>query len=227
MGRIAENIARIRSTLPAGVRLVAVSKFHPVEAIREAYDAGQRIFGENRVKELVGKQPLLPADVEWHLIGTLQTNKVRCIAPFVAMIESVDSLRLLEEIDRQARRHERVISVLFEVHIADEASKHGFAAAECRELFVGGRLGKYPNVQVCGLMGMATFTDDTEQVRREFASLHALFEDIRLLPTTDRSVFTQLSMGMSDDYPIAIEEGSNIVRIGRCIFTAGDGLAQS
>ncbi|MDR3253184.1 MAG: YggS family pyridoxal phosphate-dependent enzyme [Tannerella sp.] len=218
MGRIAGNIAEIRSALPAGVSLVAVSKFHPVEAIREAYDAGQRIFGENRVQELAGKQPLLPSDIEWHLTGTLQTNKVRHIAPFVAMIESVDSLRLLEEINRQALRYKRVIRVLLEVHIAEEANKRGLAAEECRELLVGGTLCRYTGVQVCGLMGMATFTDDTEQVRREFASLRALFDDIRSLPTIDCSVFANLSMGMSDDYTIAVEEGSNMVRIGRSIF---------
>jgi len=208
----------MRTSLPEHVRLVAVSKFQSVEAIKEAYDAGQRIFGENRVQELVAKQPVLPDDIEWHCIGTLQTNKVKYIAPFIAMIESVDSLKLLYEIDRQAEKCKRNIRVLLEVHIAEEESKHGFAPDECRGLFKDGVFKALKYVRVCGLMGMATFTDNHKQVRREFRALKMLFEEIRRLPDTDISQFTELSMGMSDDYRVAIEEGSTVVRVGTLIF---------
>lgn len=215
---IKENLSKIKSTLPEGVKLIAVSKFHPAETVKEAYDAGQRIFGENRVQELVAKQPALPGDVEWHFIGTLQTNKVRCIAPFVAMIQSVDSLRLVREIDRQAERCGRTIRILIEVHIAEEDSKHGFSTEECRALFTGNAFKPFTRIHVCGLMGMATFTGDTEQIRREFGSLRSLFDEIRSMPGTDRSVFTELSIGMSDDYRTAIAAGSTMVRIGTGIF---------
>lgn len=215
---IKNNVAKIRASLPAGVKLVAVSKFHPAETVKEAYDAGQKQFGESRVQELTAKQPLLPTDIEWHFIGTLQTNKVKYIAPFIAMIQSVDSLKLLQEIDRQAAKCNRIIRILVEVHIAEEASKHGFSPDECKALFTDSALLSFKNIAVCGLMGMATFTDNPEQVRREFKALKTLFDEIKSMPTTDPSVFTELSMGMSDDYPIAIEEGSTIVRIGTAIF---------
>ncbi|MDR1330813.1 MAG: YggS family pyridoxal phosphate-dependent enzyme [Tannerella sp.] len=215
---IKANISKIKSTLPENVKLIAVSKFHPAETIREAYDAGQRIFGENRVQELTAKQPVLPEDVEWHFIGTLQTNKVRQIAPFVSMIQSVDSLKLMQEINRQAEQCGRTIRILIEVHIAGEDSKHGFSAGECRALFAGDVPAQFAGIQVCGLMGMATFTDDTEQVRREFGTLRNIFEEIKSMPATDRTVFTELSMGMSDDYRTAVEEGSTMVRIGTGIF---------
>jgi pyridoxal phosphate enzyme (YggS family) len=217
---IRDNISEIKSTLPDGVKLIAVSKFHPAETVKEAYDAGQRIFGENRVQELTAKQSLLPGDVEWHFIGTLQTNKVRYVAPFVAMIQSVDSLKLMREIDRQAEKCSRTICVLMEVHIAEEDSKHGFSTAECKSLFTGDVLKQFAHTQVCGLMGMATFTDDTTQIRREFGSLRKLFGEIRFMPAVDHSVFRELSMGMSDDYRIAIEEGSTMIRIGTGIFGA-------
>lgn len=215
---IKRNISAICSSLPESVKLIAVSKFHPVETIKEAYEAGQRIFGESRVQELMAKQPALPDDIEWHFIGTLQTNKVRYIAPFISMIQSVDTLRLLQEISRQAERCNRVIRILLEVHIAEENSKHGFSVDECKTLFTGNILQQYPNIQVCGLMGMATFTDNINQVRHEFGILRTLFEDIKSLPVTDKANFTELSMGMSDDYKTAIEEGSTIVRIGTGIF---------
>ncbi|MDR2147069.1 MAG: YggS family pyridoxal phosphate-dependent enzyme [Tannerella sp.] len=215
---IKNNILSIQSTLPEGVRLVAVSKFHPVETIREAYDAGQRVFGENRVQELADKQPVLPPDIEWHFIGTLQTNKVKYIVPYIAMIQSVDSEKLLQEIDSQARKINRTVNVLIEIHIAEEASKHGFLPDECKELFTNDLSKKYPNVKICGLMGMATFTDNVGQVEREFEKLHDLFEEIRALPQTDEAVFQELSMGMSDDYLLAVKQGSTIVRIGSKIF---------
>ncbi|MDR2120611.1 MAG: YggS family pyridoxal phosphate-dependent enzyme [Tannerella sp.] len=214
---VAGNLARIRSTLPDGVTLVAVSKFHPPEIIREAYDAGQRIFGENRVQELTAKQPLLPHDVEWHFIGTLQTNKVKYIAPFIHTIQSIDSVNLLKEVDRQAGKRKRKIRVLLEIHIAEETSKHGFTMDECRVLLGDGTFSAFPNVRIAGLMGMATFTDDTEQVGREFRRLNAFFEEIK----NDRppgDAFTELSMGMSGDYPIAVAHGSTMVRIGSAVF---------
>ncbi|MDR1330721.1 MAG: YggS family pyridoxal phosphate-dependent enzyme [Tannerella sp.] len=214
---IALNLARVRSTLPAGVTLVAVSKFHPPEAVREAWDAGQRVFGESRVQELTAKQPLLPPDIEWHFIGTLQTNKVKHIAPFIYMIQSIDSMNLLEEVDRQAARCGRRIRVLLEIHIAEEASKHGFTVDECRAFMREGRAAACPNVCIAGLMGMATFTDDAAQVEREFRRLHALFEEVkRDCPPGDS--FTELSMGMSGDYRLAVASGSTMVRIGTAVF---------
>jgi pyridoxal phosphate enzyme (YggS family) len=215
---IKRNILAIYSSLPKGVKLVAVSKFHPAETIKEAYEAGQRIFGESRVQELTAKQPVLPKDIEWHFIGTLQTNKVKYIAPFISMIQSVDTFKLLQEINRQAGICNRIIRVLIEVHIAEEDSKHGFSMNECKSLFTGDTLKQLPGIQICGLMGMATFSDDTEQVRREFGMLRNLFEEIKSMPDTDKDVFTELSMGMSDDYKVAIEERSTIVRIGTGIF---------
>ena len=215
---IKKNISDICSSLPAGVKLVAVSKFHSAETIQKAYDAGQRIFGESRVQELTAKQPTLPEDIEWHFIGTLQTNKVKYIAPFISMIQSVDSTKLMQEIDRQAGKCNKKIRILIEVHIAEEESKHGFSPDECLLLFKDNIQYQYPNIQVCGLMGMATFTDNTEQVAREFAKLQSLFNKIKSISTTDKQIFSELSMGMSDDYKIAIEKGSTIIRVGTAIF---------
>ena len=215
---IKKNISEICSSLPAGVKLVAVSKFHPAKTVLKAYDAGQRIFGESRVQELTLKQPELPADIEWHFIGTLQTNKVKYITPFISMIQSVDSFKLMQEINRQAGKCDRKIRVLIEVHIAEEESKHGFFPDECLAFFENNLQERYPNIQVCGLMGMATFTDNTEQVKREFAKLQNLFNEIKSMPTSDKKIFTELSMGMSDDYKIAIEKGSTIIRVGTAIF---------
>ena len=213
-------LSEICASLPDGVKLIAVSKFHGVETIKKAYDAGQRFFGESRVQELTAKQPALPEDIEWHFIGTLQTNKVKYIAPFISMIQSVDSINLLQEIDHQAEKCNRRIRVLIEVHIAEEDSKHGFSKNECKSLFADGTIAKFTNIQVCGLMGMATFTDDSGQVRREFNTLICLFNEIKSMQATDKSVFTELSMGMSDDYKTAIDEGSTMVRIGTSIFGA-------
>lgn len=215
---INSNISDIHALLPDRVKLVAVSKFHPAGTIKEAYDSGQKIFGESRVQEITAKQPVLPEDIEWHFIGTLQTNKVKYIAPFISMIQSVDSLKLLQEINRQAEKYNRTIRILIEVHIAEEDSKHGFSPDECKALFSDGTLTQFKNISVCGLMGMATFTENMEQVRREFRKLKNLSDTIKSMPATDRSIFKELSMGMSDDYKIAIEEGSTIVRIGTAIF---------
>jgi len=216
---IAENIGQIKKTLPENVKLVAVSKFHSEAAILEAYEAGQRIFGENRVQELVPKYEHLPKDIEWHFIGHLQANKVKYIAPFVHTIQSVDSLRLLEEIDFQAKKQARIIPVLFQIHIAQETQKFGFFPDEIEDFFKKDGFEKFfPNTKISGLMGMATFTDDHEQIRREFKDLHTFFGQIKSTYFQTDENFKELSIGMSDDYPIAMETGSTIIRIGSRIF---------
>ena len=214
---VRENIKKIKSALPENVTLIAVSKFHPIEAIKEAYDAGQRIFGESRVQELTDKQSALPADIQWHFIGTLQRNKVKYIAPFIHMIQSIDSIDLLKEVNKYAAKNHRVIHVLMEVHIANESSKHGFSIDECYIFFQEKNWEAYPNVNICGLMGMATYTNDTTQIREEFHSLYKLFNEIRSAGYAN-NYFTELSIGMSDDYPIALLNGSTMVRIGTSIF---------
>lgn len=213
---IAQHIQELQASLPQGVTLVAVSKFHPVEALQEAYQAGQRVFGESRAQELVAKQLVLPKDIEWHFIGPLQSNKVKDIAPFISLIHSVDSLKLLNEIEKQAAKHERIIRVLLEIHVAAEETKHGFTPDECRELV--NHLPKLPHVQICGIMGMATLTDDESQIRKEFHTLHALFTELKETVFCQSEAFSILSMGMSHDYKLAIEEGSNMIRVGTYIF---------
>ena len=208
---IADNIRKLKSELPSTVELVAVSKFKPVEAIREAYEAGQRSFGENRPQELAAKAPQLPADIVWHFIGHLQTNKVKMVVPYAHLIHSVDSERLLAEIDKTARAAGKVMDCLLEIHIAEEQTKQGFTPDEAVAL--AKEAGRYPNIRLRGVMGMATFTDDREQVRREFRSLKAVSERLSFLPGCDT-----VSMGMSGDWPIAVEEGTTIVRIGTAIF---------
>ena len=208
---IADNIRRLKTELPSTVELVAVSKFKPVEAIREAYDAGQRSFGENRPQELAAKAPQLPGDIVWHFIGHLQTNKVKLVVPYASLIQSVDSERLLAEIDKAARAAGKVMDCLLEVHIAEEATKQGFTPDEAVEM--ARRAADYPNVRLRGVMGMATFTDDTEQVRREFHTLKAVSDRLSFLPGC-----TLVSMGMSGDWRLAVEEGTTIVRIGTAIF---------
>jgi pyridoxal phosphate enzyme (YggS family) len=215
---IKQKIFDIKSSFPEEVKLVAVSKFHSAETIKEAYDAGQRIFGESRVQELAEKQPVLPQDIEWHFIGTLQTNKVKYIVPYISMIQSVDTMKLLEEINRQARKVNRLINVLLEVHVAKEESKHGFSMEECKSVFSNDLSILFPNVKIYGLMGMATFTNDVVQIEQEFKKLHDLFEEIKTLPQVDKTVFKVLSMGMSGDYQLAISQGSTMVRIGTGIF---------
>ncbi len=207
---IAQNIAAVRANIPAGVTLLCVSKFHPVEMIAEAYAAGERDFGESHVQELVKKHDLLPNDIRWHMIGHLQTNKVRAIVPFIWLIHSVDSLHLLETIQREAARINRVVNVLLEVHVAREETKSGFSPAELQNLLDSGVLSKMPNVHVKGIMGMATNTDDTAEIQRCFDALSAIY---RAHPE-----WNTLSMGMSEDYLQAIASGSTLVRIGSAIF---------
>lgn len=213
---IAEQLNIVRSELAEGVRLVAVSKYHPVEALREAYDAGQRIFGESHVQELTVKQQSMPDDVEWHFIGHLQTNKVKYIAPFVSLIHSVDSERLLQEIDKQGRKVGRTIDVLLQLHIAQEETKFGFTPDELRTL-LSTDAWKLPNVRIRGLMTMASNTDDMQQVEQEFAQTQQLFIELRDKYFPDGS-FNELSMGMSGDYLLAQKHGATLVRVGSKIF---------
>jgi len=212
--RIADNLNEIRRNLPEGVRLVAVSKTRSPEEIMEAYRGGQRDFGENKVQEMAAKYEALPKDIRWHMIGHLQRNKVKYMAGFVHLVHGVDSLRLLEEINRRGAQQERVIDCLLQVHIAEEETKFGFAPAELEALLQGPEPGSLRHVRIRGLMGMATFTDDQAQVRREFRSLKRLFD--RFFPENGQAGI--LSMGMSGDYAIAVEEGSTLVRIGSSIF---------
>jgi len=215
---IAENIQRIVSQLQVNVRLVAVSKTKPVAALREAYDAGQRIFGENYVQELLSKQTLMPQDVEWHLIGHLQTNKVKYIAPFVSCIQSVDSEKLLREIDKEARKNNRVIDVLLEISIASDSSKFGFEPDETFSFLSDGQHKLFPNVRFCGVMGMGSFSDDVAVTRNEYRLLKSISERLKSTVFADCDSFCEISMGMSHDYGIAIEEGSTLVRVGTSIF---------
>ena len=214
MKQIAENLAKIKSSLPENVVLVAVSKTKGNEEILEAYNAGQRIFGENKVQELCRKQEALPQDIQWHMIGHLQRNKVKYLTEFVSLIHGVDSVRLLREINKRASASERVIDCLLQVHIAEESSKFGFDEKELKEVLDRDFLAALPHVRIRGLMGMATFTENENQVRKEFRYLKSLFDK---LPTFLENADI-LSMGMSGDYLLAIEEGSNMVRIGSSIF---------
>ena len=219
---IAERLKEVLDSLPAGVRLVAVSKFHPEEAIMEAYRAGQRVFGESRVQELTAKHEDLPRDIEWHFIGHLQTNKVRQIASYVALIHGVDSYHLLEEISRQGERVGREVPCLLQLHIAQEETKFGFSFEECRQMLAAGAWRNLHGVHICGLMGMASFTDDQGQVSREMQSLADFFHEVKAKWFADDDAFCELSMGMSDDYPLAVAAGSTMVRVGSRIFGARD-----
>ncbi|AYA35899.1 YggS family pyridoxal phosphate-dependent enzyme [Hymenobacter oligotrophus] len=215
---IADNIRAFQQELSGtNCRLVAVSKTHPVELIREAYDAGQRLFGENRVQELTAKQPELPADIEWHLIGHLQTNKVKYIAPFVHTIQSIDSLKLLQEVERQAAKHQRQIRVLLQFHIADEETKFGLSWAEA-EAMLRDAAQQLQHVRIAGVMGIATNTDDEGKLRQEFGTLRGYFERLKADFFADNQDFNEISMGMSGDYRVAIEEGSTLIRVGSAIF---------
>ena len=218
MSEISDHIQSIRSSLPAGVRLIAVSKFQPLERLEEAYQAGQRLFGENRAREMQQKHEALPPDIEWHFIGHLQQNKIKYIAPFVAMIHSVDDGVLLSEIDRAAARCGRVIPCLLEVHIAREESKFGFTPGTLLSYLAGGAWKSLEHIRICGLMGMATFTDDEAQVHREFQTLKNTFDKAKQSFFPEDDGFRELSMGMSEDYPTAIGCGSTMVRIGTAIF---------
>lgn len=212
---IQENYHKIKAQIPENVELVAVSKFHPVEKIKEVYDCGQKVFGENKVQELLSKVNELPADIKWHLIGHLQTNKVKYIAPFIDTIQSVDSEKLLLEINKEAVKNNRIIKVLLQVKIAEEETKYGLEISEAKEIFSNYLEHQYPNIEILGLMGMATFTDNKTQVKSEFLILKSLFDEL----STFRKLET-LSMGMSDDFALAIECGSTSVRIGSAIFGA-------
>jgi pyridoxal phosphate enzyme (YggS family) len=215
---IQANLKEVQSTLPPHVRLVAVSKFHPIESLQEAYDAGQRVFGESKVQEMTQKYEALPKDIEWHFIGHLQTNKIKYMAPYVAMIHGVDSFKLLAEIDKQAAKAGRIIPCLLQIHIAQEETKFGFSFDECREMLEQGEWKKLKNITLAGVMGMGTFTDDREETAREFQSLGDFFLEIKQKHFADEPNFKEISMGMSDDYPIAIEHGSTLVRVGSRIF---------
>jgi PLP dependent protein len=218
MPGIKENIEKITSQLPAGVRLVAVSKFHPVEKLREAYDAGQRLFGENHAQELVAKAPLMPADVSWHFIGHLQSNKVRAIMPSVSVIESIDTIKLLHLVNKEAQRIGRTVDVLLQLHVAQEETKSGFSVDEILEAAGNGEFSGFDNVRICGLMAMATNTPDTAQVAQEFATVRSTFDKLKSSYFAGNAAFREISMGMSDDWHIAVEHGSTMVRIGTAVF---------
>ena len=215
---IQKNLKEVLAQLPPNVRLVAVSKFHPNEAVEAAYAAGQRVFGESREQELSLKQAALPKDIEWHFIGHLQTNKVKYIAPYIAMIDAVDSYKLLAEIDRQAGKCGRVIPCLLEIHIAEEDTKYGFTFDSCRKMLEEGSWRELKNVTVSGVMGMATNTDSEDEIRREFGRLRDFFNELKERFFSDCDTFREISMGMSHDYPLAVEEGSTMVRVGSKIF---------
>jgi len=215
---IASRLDQIRNGLPENVRLVAVSKFHAASVIQEAYNAGQKTFGESRVQELVLKQQQLPDDIEWHFIGHLQTNKVKQIAPFIHTIHAVDSLRLMKEVNKEAANFNRKVHILLQIHIAQEEDKFGFSFDEIEELGKAKEFDSFPNLIFSGLMGMATFTDDEKQIRKEFKSLGSFFRKLKKDYFSASDDFKELSMGMSDDYPIAIEEGSTLIRVGSKIF---------
>ena len=209
---IADNTKKIRALIPESVELVAVSKTKSNEEIMQAYDVGQRVFGENKVQDMTAKNESLPKDIRWHMIGHVQTNKVKYMAPYVDLIHGVDSFKLLKEVNKQAAKNERIISCLLQIHIAEEATKFGLSPDECKEVVIQAEA--LENITIKGLMGMATFTDNVSQIEREFKSLKELFEDLK----SDNKDFDILSMGMSGDYELAIKEGSNMIRVGSKIF---------
>ena len=212
------NLHEVLSRLPECVRLVAISKYHPNEYIEAAYAEGQRIFGESHEQELRLKHETLPKDIQWHFIGHLQTNKVKYIAPYVTMIEAVDSLKLLKEIDKQAAKCERVIDVLLELHIAEEETKYGLTPEGLRELLAAGEWRSMEHVRICGLMMMASYVDDEEQIRSEFRLAKSLFDEVKAQYFADCDYFCERSWGMSHDYLLAVQEGSTMVRVGTTIF---------
>ena len=215
---IKAHLEEIRSSLPASTVLIAVSKTHPIERIREAYEAGQRDFGENKVQELVEKYEGLPKDIRWHMIGHLQSNKVKYIAPFVHLIHGVDSVNLLKEINKQGIKNERQIACLLQFHIAQEDTKFGLSLEEAKAFLAGPEFSLLDHVRICGVMGMATFTENTAQIRKEFQNLHAIYQQLKSSYFSSNAEFKEISMGMSDDYPIAMEEGSTLIRVGSKIF---------
>ena len=214
---IKQNLLNIKSALPEHVTLVAVSKTKPISDLMEAYDAGQRIFGENKIQEMAEKREVMPKDIEWHMIGHVQTNKVKFMAPFVSLIHGVDSLKLLEEINKQAQKNDRIIDCLLQIHIAEEETKFGLNEKELNEILSSATFQEMKNIRIVGLMGMATFTDNQEQIKKEFTHLKTIFDTTNQLLTSNFQLLT-LSMGMSGDYKLAIECGSTMVRIGSSIF---------
>lgn len=212
------NLREVLGNLPEGVRLVAISKFHPNEYIEAAYEEGQRVFGESQEQELAKKVVSLPTDIEWHFIGHLQTNKVKYIAPYIAMVEAVDSLKLLREINKQAAKHDRVIKVLLELHIAAEETKYGLTLDACRQLLEEGEWRELMNVQICGLMMMASYTDDQSQIEHEFDTAANFFDEVKAKYFADDAAFCERSWGMSHDYQLAVKHGSTMVRVGTTIF---------
>ncbi len=215
---VAKNLEEVLGNLPEGVSLVAISKFHPKEYVEAAYAVGQRIFGESHEQELSRKAAELPADIQWHFIGHLQTNKVKYIAPYISMVEAVDSLRLMREIDKQAARHGRVIDILLELHIAEEATKYGFTPDDCRTMLEEGAWRELHNVRICGLMMMASNVDDEQQISREMNTAADFFDEVKQRYFADDDAFCQRSWGMSDDYRIAVNCRSTMVRVGTAIF---------
>lgn len=216
--KISDNLLSIRESLSDGTRLIAVSKYHPVEAIKEAYEAGQRLFGENHVQEMAAKYLLLPTDIEWHFIGHLQSNKIKYMISFVTMIHGVDSFKLLKEIDKQAAKVGRTVDCLLQLHVALEETKFGFSFNECRDMLQQNEWSLLKHVRICGVMGMATHTDNDEEVKNEFTSIHHFFVEIKNDYFAENDYFKEISMGMSDDYSIAMECGSTLVRVGTKIF---------
>ena len=214
---IQQNLDNIKSTLPEHVTLVAVSKTKPVSDLMEAYDEGQRVFGENKVQEMIEKEPQMPKDVEWHMIGHLQRNKVKYMAHFVSLIHGVDNLRLLKEINKQAKTHDRTIDCLLQIKIADEDSKFGMSSKEAQDTLQSAEFSELKNVRIVGVMGMATFTDNEQQIEQEFKKLKTTFDDLKALQIEDCHLKT-ISMGMSADYKIAMNCGSNLIRLGSSIF---------
>ena len=214
------SLQRVLDSLPEGVRLVAISKYHPVEHVMEAYEAGQRVFGESHEQEIREKHAVLPKDIEWHFIGHLQTNKVKYIVPYISMIEAVDSLKLLREIQKQAAKAGRVVKVLLELHIAEEATKYGLSLDDCRQLLADGEWREMENVRICGLMMMASNTDDEQLIAREFQTAADFFDEVKTRYFADDPAFCERSWGMSDDYLIAVGHRSTMVRVGTMIFGA-------
>ncbi|MBP3737734.1 MAG: YggS family pyridoxal phosphate-dependent enzyme [Muribaculaceae bacterium] len=215
---VKENLLAVKRQLPQGTELVAVSKFHPVDVVMQAYEAGQRIFGENRAQELVAKAPQMPDDICWHFIGHLQTNKVRQIIPYVSMIQSVDSVRLLQLINKEAQRIGRTVDVLLQLHVAQEEAKSGFAVDELLTVLTLGEMDGLEAVRIRGLMAMASLTEDEQQIEREFALVQHTFDVVKEEFFADANDFDQISMGMSHDWPIAVRHGSTLVRVGTAIF---------
>ncbi len=215
---IKDNLLKIKSQLPEHVTLVAVSKTKPNDAILEAFYAGHKIFGENKAQELIAKQPELPGDIKWHYIGHLQSNKAKYLAPFVDLVHSLDRKKIIKELNKEAKKNNRIIKGLLQFHIAEESSKFGLSLDEAVEILKDDGLKNYPNINIAGVMGMATFTDDEDQIRKEFKQLKSVFDTLKTDFFADKESFKEISMGMSNDYQIAIEEGSTMVRIGSSIF---------